>query len=79
MDGRRISVLVGTALLASCKGREPDPIVQAASVADDAWTCPEDSTRVFEIGRGRYRLSGCNRVVVYTCDVSAGPPRCERK
>ncbi len=75
------AALVLAAVLAApaCKGQEPDPIVKAASVADDAWGCPEDSTRVFEIGGGRFRLSGCSRVVVYTCDVTVRPPRCERK
>jgi hypothetical protein len=77
---RRPALGLAAVLAASaCKGQEPDPIVQAASVADDAWDCPEDSTRVFEIGGGRYRLSGCKRVVVYACDVAVRPPKCERK
>jgi hypothetical protein len=62
-----------------CKGQEPDPIVHAASVADDAWNCPEDSTRVFELGGGRFHLSGCSRSVVYVCDTVTHPPRCQRK
>lgn len=69
------AILAGSA----CKGQEPDPIVQAASVADDAWGCPEESTRVYEIGGGRFHLSGCNRAAVYACDVTVRPPRCERK
>ena len=58
MLSRRRLASIGLALVAwGCKGQEPDPIVHAASVADDPWNCPEDSTRVFELGGGRVTVS----------------------
>ena len=64
-------------LAASCSRPESEAIVQAAQIADDAWTCPPDSTRTFEIGNGRYRLSGCQRVAIYVC--TGRPPACSRQ
>jgi hypothetical protein len=74
--GLAVAALALALAAAACERSETDSIVRAAAMADDAWGCPVDSTRVFEIGHGRFRLSGCHHVVVYEC--TARPPTCQR-
>jgi hypothetical protein len=76
----RVALFSSLALLflaIACTRDESAGIIAAAHAADDAWTCPADSTRTFELSAGRYRLAGCERVAVYLC--TGRPPACARQ
>ena len=73
----RASALALLLLGPACSRDESDTIVRAAQAADDAWNCPPESTRTFEIGGGRFHFSGCQRTAEYLC--TGRPPACTRQ
>ena len=61
--------------LSGCAGTRVS-VTRTAAIASEPWRCPEEATRVDQVGYGRYQLAGCNQTAVYACNFALQPPRC---